>query len=100
MAEQIEMPFGVCTQMESRKHVLDGGQDPLWEGALLMGTTYPGMPVVNIRRYLQGGSFAMLPHATSMGNKSVPIQLAQCWFILLNKTYGSIFIKQSETGMV
>ena len=46
----------------------------------------------------------------SVGNESVPTQLAQCWFpglaisnteIFLNKIYGRNFIKQhSETDMV
>ena len=37
-AEPMEMPFGLCllwAWMVPRNHVLDGGPDPLWEGAIL-----------------------------------------------------------------
>jgi len=36
-AELIEMPFGLRTPVGSRNHVLDGGQHPPWEGAILRG---------------------------------------------------------------
>ena len=36
MAEQIEMPFGLRTQVGQRNHVLDGSQRPPWEGAVLV----------------------------------------------------------------
>jgi len=34
-AEPIEMPFGLRTRVGPRNHVLDGGQHPPWEGAIL-----------------------------------------------------------------
>jgi len=34
-AEPNEMPFGLRTRVGSRNHVLDGGPDPPWEGAIL-----------------------------------------------------------------
>jgi len=33
-AEPIEMPFGSWARVGSRNHVLDGGPDPSWEGAI------------------------------------------------------------------
>jgi len=36
-AEPIEMPFGLRTRMGPRKHVLDGGPDIPWKGAILTG---------------------------------------------------------------
>ena len=36
-AEPIEVPFGMWTPVGPRNHVLDGGPDPLWEGAILKG---------------------------------------------------------------
>ena len=38
-AEPIEMPFGLSsrTRMDPGNHVLDGGPDPPWEGAILGG---------------------------------------------------------------
>jgi len=33
----IEMPFDLRTRVGPRNHVLDGGPDPPWEGAILMG---------------------------------------------------------------
>jgi len=36
-AKLIEMPFGLRTQVGSGNHVLDGGPDPPWEGAILRG---------------------------------------------------------------
>ena len=36
-AEPIEMPFGMTTRMGPRKHVLDGGPDIPWKGAILIG---------------------------------------------------------------
>jgi len=33
-AEPIEMPFGLWLWMVPRNHKLDGGPDPLWEGAI------------------------------------------------------------------
>ena len=35
MAELIEMPFVLWARMASGNHVLDGGPDPPWEGAIL-----------------------------------------------------------------
>jgi len=37
MAELIEMPFGSRTRIGPRNHVLDGGSDPAWKGAILRG---------------------------------------------------------------
>jgi len=37
MAEPIKMPFGLRTLVGPRNHVLDGGADPPWEGAILRG---------------------------------------------------------------
>jgi len=34
-AEPMGMPFGLWTRVGSRNHVLDGSQDPSWEGAIL-----------------------------------------------------------------
>jgi len=34
-AETIQMPFGLWAWMGPRNHVLDGGPDPPWEGAIL-----------------------------------------------------------------
>jgi len=34
-AEPIEMPFGWWARVGPRNHVLDGGTDPPWEGAIL-----------------------------------------------------------------
>jgi len=36
-AKLIEMPFGLRPQVGSGNHVLDGGPDPPWEGAILRG---------------------------------------------------------------
>ena len=36
-AEPIEMPSGLTTQVGPANHVLDGGPDPPWEGAILRG---------------------------------------------------------------
>ena len=41
MAELIEMPFGLRTQVGSRNHVLHGGQHPPWEGAILRAEWRP-----------------------------------------------------------
>ena len=35
IAEPIEMPFGLTIQMGPGNHVLDGGPDIPWEGAIL-----------------------------------------------------------------
>ena len=35
MAVPVEMPFGLRTRVGPRNHVLDGGLDPPWEGAIL-----------------------------------------------------------------
>jgi len=40
-AETIEMPFGLWALVGARNHVLDGGPDPLWEGAILGGKRRP-----------------------------------------------------------
>jgi len=37
MAEQIKMSFGFWARMGPRNHVLDGGPDAPWEGAILKG---------------------------------------------------------------
>jgi len=37
MAEPIEMPFGLWTQMGLRNHILDEAPDPPWEWAILKG---------------------------------------------------------------
>ena len=37
MAELIEMPFGLRTQVRPRSHVLDGDPHHLWEEAILRG---------------------------------------------------------------
>jgi len=34
-AEPIEVAFGLWARMRPRHHVLDGGPDPPWEGAIL-----------------------------------------------------------------
>jgi len=34
-AAPIEIPFGLGTRVGPRNHVLDGGPDPPWEGAIL-----------------------------------------------------------------
>jgi len=36
-SEAIEMQFGLRTRVGSRNHVLDGGPQPAWEGAILRG---------------------------------------------------------------
>jgi len=35
MAELIKKPFGIWDWLVSRNHILGGGRDPLWEGAIL-----------------------------------------------------------------
>jgi len=40
-AALIEMPFGLGTWVGPRNHVLDGGPDPPWEGAILRGKGAP-----------------------------------------------------------
>ena len=40
-AEPIEMPFGFWARIGPRDHVLDGGPDPPWEGAILGGKGRP-----------------------------------------------------------
>jgi len=42
----IKMPFGLRTRLGQRNHVLDGGLDLLWEGAILRGK---GHPIVKYR---------------------------------------------------
>jgi len=37
MAAPIEMPFGLRTWVGPGNHVLDGGPDPPWKGAILRG---------------------------------------------------------------
>jgi len=37
MAKPTEMPFGLWAWVGSWNHVLDGGPDPPWEGAILRG---------------------------------------------------------------
>jgi len=36
-SEPIEMPFGLRTWVGPGNHILDGGPDPPWEGAVLRG---------------------------------------------------------------
>jgi len=36
-APPIEMPFGLQTRVDPGNHVLDGGPDSPWEGAILGG---------------------------------------------------------------
>jgi len=43
-AEPIEMPFGLWTRVDPRKHVLDGAQIPHANGQLSGERTCPGMP--------------------------------------------------------
>ena len=45
-AAPIEMPFGLRTRVCPGHHVLDGGPDPPWEGAIWRGK---GRPIVNYR---------------------------------------------------
>jgi len=40
-AAPIEMPFGLGTRVDPRNHVLDGGPDLPWEGAILRGEGSP-----------------------------------------------------------
>jgi len=42
-AAPIEIPFELRTSVGPRNHVLDGGADPPWEGAILKGE---GRPIV------------------------------------------------------
>jgi len=46
MVEPIEMPFGLGTPFGPRNHILDGGLDPPWKGAILRGD---GRPIVKYR---------------------------------------------------
>jgi len=50
MAAPIEMPFGLRTPASPGNHVLDGGPDPPWEGAILRGK---GHTVVKYRETLR-----------------------------------------------
>ena len=50
MAELIEMPFGLRCQVGPGNHVLDGGPDPPWEGAILQKGN--GHPIVKYRDIL------------------------------------------------
>ena len=34
-AEPVEMPVGLSARVGSRSHLLDGGPDPPWDGAVL-----------------------------------------------------------------
>jgi len=43
-AELIEMLFILWTQVGPRKHVLDGGPDPLGKGQFFRGKNMSGMP--------------------------------------------------------
>jgi len=40
-AELSEMPYGVWAWVGPKNHVLDGGPDPPWEGAVLCGKGRP-----------------------------------------------------------
>ena len=42
--EPIEMPFGMLSRVDPRNHILDGGIDPRWEGAILRGKGIPDIP--------------------------------------------------------
>jgi len=46
MAEPDEVSFGLWAQMGPRNHVLDGGPDSPWEGAILTGE---GQPIAKYR---------------------------------------------------
>jgi len=48
-AAPIEMPFGLRTRVGPRNHVLDGGPDIPWEGAILRGKAWKGRPIVKYR---------------------------------------------------
>jgi len=48
MAEQIEMLFGLWTQVVPRYHVLGGNPDPPQEGAILRGRKERGSPLYSI----------------------------------------------------
>jgi len=50
MDAPIEMPFGLRTRVGPRNHVLDGGPDPPWEGAILRGK---GATIVKYRDNLR-----------------------------------------------
>jgi len=50
-AAPILMPFGLRTRVVPMNHVLDGGPDPPWEGAILRG--WKGHPIVKYRDTLQ-----------------------------------------------
>jgi len=57
-AEPIDIPFGLWTRIGSRNHVLDGGPDPMHEGAILRAKrgqprTCPDM---SVGRYTQSNS--------------------------------------------
>ena len=49
-AAPIEIPFWLRTLVGPRNHVLDGGPDPPWEGAILLGK---GHPIVKYRDTLR-----------------------------------------------
>ena len=51
--EPIEMQFGLRTLVGPRNHVLDGGPDPPWEGAILRGK---GRPIVKYRDTLRSSA--------------------------------------------
>jgi len=40
-AEPTEMPFGLWTRVGPRNNVLDGGHEPPWKGAILVGEGCP-----------------------------------------------------------
>ena len=46
MAEPTEMPFGLRTWLGLRDHVLDGGSDPPWEGAISVSYTHLTLPTI------------------------------------------------------
>ena len=50
-AAPIEMPFGLRTRVGPGNHVLDGGPDPPWEGAILRWGK--GHPIVKHRDTLR-----------------------------------------------
>jgi len=49
-AKLIDIPFGLRTPVGPGNHVLDGGPEPPWEGAILRGK---GHPIVKYRDTLQ-----------------------------------------------
>ena len=62
MAAPIEMPLELSTQMGPGKHVLDGGPDPAWEGAILKGKERKSIYIALF--FGQGGTLKALRHGS------------------------------------